>query len=36
MLLLQSKLVDDSAESKKCFSDPVGVGKPVPWEGLQG
>ena len=36
MLLLPSKLGDDSAERKKCISDPVGFGKLLMWKALQG
>lgn len=36
MLLLLSKLGDDSAERGKCFSDPVGFGKLLRWKALQG
>lgn len=36
MLLLPSKLGGDSAERRKCFSDPVGVGKLLTGKALQG
>lgn len=36
MLMLQSKLGDDSAERKKSLCDPVGVGKLLMWKALPG